>query len=923
MRKRRVIGNTISFLLVCFILGCLFSLEKIDVDNKEEKTIAAEIHDWKLTLGGSGYDSFDDIYQTADGGYIAALSSGSNSINGIANKSDGYTSYIIKYDKEFNVQWTTCIKGKGYTFVINIVELKDGSFVAAGCSDATDIIGHKNKGYYDALLYKFDKNGKQLWAKGMGGEGEDEAYGITALSDGGYVVCYNIDYKNDSKGILVRYNKNDEEVWRQEIGDSNNDTDSIISSTECSDGSIIVLGQCDGNSLYGQKIKGYRDAVMIKYSANGTRQWAKLLGGNDDDAFFFAEEYSDGSIIVTGITYSTNLPGVENNGDQDNLTARYDKDGNLMWVKSIGGNDEDNIDLLVKTSESTFAVSGGFDSSSVEGHSNKGSSDICMLEYDLNGNILNSYAFGGNGYDDILAIIRGYDNNIILCGDTSSTNLPGITNKGDSDGIIISYKLQELPPVSIDLNKIKIHSVYDENYRNVTFTLPEVYFPFKGYSYVIDKVARTVPDNSVEIEYDAEKIEYKVHRDDTSKYYLHIKALNTSGTVIDTKHVLLDNPVLTAQVNDKRDSIHLEWSLTDKTNKQFRVFQKKPGDTEYQSISMTNFSATKQVRVLNIYPDSKNMPVPGKTKFTTWDGETLTLPNSALLKKWMEEPNKEHAKGYGKGLMEVTPISVDAFNVDPRGTLIDSKGEYKYDVIMYGSWDDCSYHPINAEGYKAIHDFLKSGRGYLGGHDTLWYNWVDEDEAIKEASVGDYRELFNIRFFNEDYGYEVGNDREYGVSFESSTVILKKKGLLTSYPWSLGDIGTKLTVPTTHAWDKLMMGDIWMAFPENTYRGPEVLKPSAPYVNSYLHTWNNTTYTEIGHSNGAATADEQKILANALFYLNQISADTSLDDFSAQDIATPNMPKINSCQILDTGSAIVGFGAVEDNGSEYSYYVES
>lgn len=81
---------------------------------------------------------------------------------------------------------------------------------------------------------------------------------------------------------------------------------------------------------------------------------------------------------------------------------------------------------------------------------------------------------------------------------------------------------------------------------------------------------------------------------------------------------------------------------------------------------------------------------------------------------------------------------------------------------------------------------------------------------------------------------------------------------------------------------------------------------------------------QTGHSNGSATADEQKILANTLFYLSQLTSDTFLDDNSGQDVKAPTDPVITAATINGaTGKVDITFTASTDQGSKYSYYVEA
>ena len=86
-----------------------------------------------------------------------------------------------------------------------------------------------------------------------------------------------------------------------------------------------------------------------------------------------------------------------------------------------------------------------------------------------------------------------------------------------------------------------------------------------------------------------------------------------------------------------------------------------------------------------------------------------------MLKVWMDK--------YGKGLISVDSVKLGTFNKNPVTYLKNADGSYKYDVIMFGSWD---YNGTPGSGgdisYNAsleVEKFIQSGRGVLFGHDTI------------------------------------------------------------------------------------------------------------------------------------------------------------------------------------------------------------
>ena len=433
---------------------------------------------------------------------------------------------------------------------------------------------------------------------------------------------------------------------------------------------------------------------------------------------------------------------------------------------------------------------------------------------------------------------------------------------------------------------------------------------FKGYSYVIDKNPNTIPDNVVDT------TSTKITQDitDTGVYYLHIKALDNAGNSSNVIHHKMDMPNLTAKSNSIEDMIRLDWTMGDVNNKTFKIYQKKPESNEFQTISSTNLDISKKVNVLNIHPNGGT-----STTFTTWDGETLTLPASANLKKWMETPNGENSKGYGKGLIEVTPVIIEDFNSNPNQYMKDGNGNWKYDVIYMGAWDCNNGKNLNDTAVNLVSEFIDSGRGFLAGHDTIGF------EYGTNVGIGRIRDKFNIKVgYWSNPNTPTDEGFHYFGGYSNTKIIVKKKGLLTNYPWKIGDINTELSVPSTHSTSNFAFGDIWMVFPEdNKWSGSNFPSELNKSSNFYLTTWNNTAMIQTGHSNGQSTPDEQKILANTLFYLNQLATDNFLDDYSGQDVTPPNKVSNITHSFTDDGFININFNQVNDNGSVYEYYVES
>ena len=121
---------------------------------------------------------------------------------------------------------------------------------------------------------------------------------------------------------------------------------------------------------------------------------------------------------------------------------------------------------------------------------------------------------------------------------------------------------------------------------------------------------------------------------------------------------------LTLTPKPETNNIHLKW--TGPQNSSYKVYQKKPGSSNFETIGLTDFSnnaTDEEVKVLNIYPQESNADgrlwptlnpsdvaniakVLPKVQVTYLDGQTETIQKSALLKVWMEGRNSKRRNKY-------------------------------------------------------------------------------------------------------------------------------------------------------------------------------------------------------------------------------------------------------------------------------------
>ncbi|MFW9902814.1 MAG: SBBP repeat-containing protein [Candidatus Thorarchaeota archaeon] len=171
---------------------------------------------------------------------------------------------------------------------------------------------------------------------------------------------------------------------------------------------------------------------------------------------------SDGNIIVTGNTLSTNFPILDafqdtfaggGNDDHgvggDAFLTKFDPDGQLLWSTFLGGSSLDG-GLFVEIAESNDIIAVGITQSidfPIVGEAYQadysGSYDIFISKFSTNGSILYSSYLGTIGDDRVNDFELDSASNLILSGGTDSADFPvtldaaQATFEGGSDGFLM------------------------------------------------------------------------------------------------------------------------------------------------------------------------------------------------------------------------------------------------------------------------------------------------------------------------------------------------------------------------------------------------------------------------------------------------------------------------------------------------------
>lgn len=319
----------------------------------------------------------------------------------------------------------------------------------------------------------------------------------------------------------------------------------------------------------------------------------------------------------------------------------------------------------------------------------------------------------------------------------------------------------------------------------------------------------------------------------------------------------------------------------------------------------TNYG--KRVKILNVHP-----------------------PGGNYLAQWMNQDNGS-GRPVSMGLIDVTPILLSDFNVNPNGVLKDTSGNYKYDGIYFGSEDvnggtTPGVNDLTAISQSVVADFGATGRSVIFGHDTVLSEWNHTYFHTFASKLG--------LVLNDDLpaGFRVENRRDIG----SPKVRFTKDGYLNRYPYNL-DPTVTYNIKPAHTvgqfYTPLYNGTKWMEFEAPltslgnggvSYSPSRLLDSSNQVIgtnNWYLVTKDNYAQIQTGHTTGSCSADEAKIIANMIYYTSTLTMSSPGEDRTVRDHAAPDVPSF-TLNGVSRNSLNLNFNA-NDNSTNYYYRVKA
>ncbi|MBL7815337.1 MAG: T9SS type A sorting domain-containing protein [Saprospiraceae bacterium] len=405
---------------------------------------------WTKTLGSSQYDYASAITVTNDNKYLVVGNSFSISGNGLPDgdfplSRGNQDVWLVKLDENGSVLWKKNYGGSGGEFIFCINPTSDNGFIMIGATTSADGDATENKGKGDVWVVKIDSVGTVQWQKTIGGSENELGQSILQLSNGDYILgLYSLSNDKDlpiNKGKydvwVIKLNSQGNIIWKKNIGGS--DDDEIAQITAIDNKTVAIAGS--SSSTDGDMV-GVLGDYSLKMDTAGNILWKRSFGYYNDTIsslrYSYAVTMNQKDLVFAGMRIVPNFsPNATLPYSWDFLITKSDTAGRRKWSKLYGGSDTESPRGIHSLPNGDIVVTGYTLSSDSIIRDNHGDLDFWILRLDSLGNLKDAHCFGGTKKDRAKGSIIDKKGNVIIIGDTDSSDGTFPQNKGLFDWAIL------------------------------------------------------------------------------------------------------------------------------------------------------------------------------------------------------------------------------------------------------------------------------------------------------------------------------------------------------------------------------------------------------------------------------------------------------------------------------------------------------
>ena len=432
---------------------------------------------FQKTYGGNDYEEANEVVQTNDDGFIVV---GYTETFGAGNRDF----YVVKTQPDGDTIWTKTFGGANYDQAHCITKADESHYIIGGYTSSFGAGG-------DIYLIKIDENGNAIWTKAIGTQDNDHISKIRKTSDGGFIICGDIEHWGQYKYYIVKTDSNCDTIWTKAY-----DYGIAKSIIQTNDGGYALI-------VYPYSTSYWRyDFQLVKLNQFGEIIWSKFYGGQDPDfeIGFALEQTTDNGYLLAGRADGYG------SGASDFLIIKTNNAGDSLWSKTFGGASDERAFTVIKTSDGGFLI-GGY-----TGTFGGGFFDFYIVKTDENGDSLWTRTYGGSWQEMAYDIKETNDGGFVIAGYTQTYGA-GLFDfylvKTDANGLLTGVENQNNHRIDFELY---------QNYPNPFNPSTRIQYQVPFISQVVLKIFDVLgneiatlvneekPAGGYEVEFNAEKL---------------------------------------------------------------------------------------------------------------------------------------------------------------------------------------------------------------------------------------------------------------------------------------------------------------------------------------------------------------------------------------------------------------------------------
>jgi uncharacterized delta-60 repeat protein len=260
-----------------------------------------------------------ELFGSQGGAFDLALDSQGNPIVCGSSFRSTLDAALVKYRPNGDTAWARYYDWAG--------DEDHAMALALGSMDgvATTGYGAGTSTHYDCISVMYDSVGGRLWAAGYDGpsHGDDRTYHVAVDGSGSVIVVGYGDngYTTPYDYLVIKYDSTGETLWTRRYDGPAHGEDRVRAAALDCNGNVYVTGRSQGEG------SNYYDCATVKYTNDGTFQWASLYDGpvhSADGAYDLTVDASGYAYVTGSVAIGQSVGGC--------ITIKYDSDGDTVWV---------------------------------------------------------------------------------------------------------------------------------------------------------------------------------------------------------------------------------------------------------------------------------------------------------------------------------------------------------------------------------------------------------------------------------------------------------------------------------------------------------------------------------------------------------------------------------------------------------------